>query len=202
MKVKKPPMPLWQKIFYCLSFLFLIIAFIYLGTKNYDNHTKTMTDAESFAKEYAISNNNIFKYITAKETLEMMNQDKAIIFMAFPENKFSSTYAKIVNEVAIEEGITEVYYYNFLKDRKNNNHYYEGIVDRLSHYTSVLDDESLNIYAPTLIIMSAGNVLFFDNEAAITKGVQDAQDYWHSTKIEAKKTELKSAFNLYKKDME
>ena len=44
MKVKKKPMPMWKKIFYVKSFIFLLWAFIYLGTKNYNAHQRELTD--------------------------------------------------------------------------------------------------------------------------------------------------------------
>ena len=62
-------MPLFQKIFYIISFIFLIWAFIYLGTKNYNAPIKKLSDAESFTKEFGITSDNRFKYKNAKETL-------------------------------------------------------------------------------------------------------------------------------------
>ena len=68
MKVKKAPMPLWQKIIYILSFVFLFWAFIYLGTKEYNAPVKELSDSESFTKEFGITSDNVYDYITAKNT--------------------------------------------------------------------------------------------------------------------------------------
>ena len=53
MIVEKPKMPLWQKIFYIISAIFLIGAFIYLGNKNYKVN-------EKIKAEIIAINNNVF----------------------------------------------------------------------------------------------------------------------------------------------
>lgn len=202
MKVKKPPMPFFQIIFYVLSFFFLIGAFIYLGTKNYNVPKKRLSDAESFTQEYGISNENPFRYKTASEILETLNTGTAMIFMAFPENEWSRFYADLLNDVAKEEQIKEIRYYNFLKDRKNNNHYYENIVDYFRRYTYILDDSTKNLYAPTFVIIKNGEVLYFDNETAIMSGDYSVDEYWTFEKKQEKKKELKEVFQMYKGWME
>ena len=127
MKVNKPKMSIWQKVFYIISFILLIVAFIYLGTKNYDNDNKKISDSEKFTLEFGVPQNNVFKYKKNREILETLNTGSAIIFMAFPENDWSRYYASILNEVAIKQNISEIYFYNFYEDRINGNYYYENI---------------------------------------------------------------------------
>ena len=105
MQVERSPMPVFQKVIYILSFIFLIAAFIYLGTKNFNAPVRNLTDQESFTKEYGITSDNVFYYKTGKEILETMNTGTAIIFFAFPENMWSHTYADMLNEVAKYFGI-------------------------------------------------------------------------------------------------
>lgn len=190
MKVKKKPMPMWQKIFYVISFVFLISAFIYLGGKNYNAPKRELTDSESFTKEYGIASNNVFKYTNAKEVLEMMNTKTAIIFMAFPENKWSSKYAEILNDAAIRMGVKGIYYYNFKNDRSNNNHYYENIVRELSSYVPFLDNNNKEIYAPTLIAVKNGEIVYYDDETNIVHGDIAVDDYWTNEKVASKMVSL------------
>ena len=75
MQVERAPMPVFQKIIYLFSFIFLIAAFIYLGTKNFNAPVRNLTDQESFTKEFGITSDNVFKYKTGKEILETMNKD-------------------------------------------------------------------------------------------------------------------------------
>ncbi len=197
--MNKKKMSIWQKGFYVISFIILIWAFIYLGTKNYNVIKHDISDAEAFTKDFGISSNNVFKYKTAKEVLEALNSKTAIIFMAFPENKWSSYYADLLNDIAIEEGVKEIYFYNFYNDRKNNNHYYENIVDRLSNYISILDDETKNIYAPTLVIVKNGEITFFDNETSIMSGEYTTKEYWNNERKNKKKIDLRSAIKEYQR---
>ena len=114
-KIKeKKPMPLFQKIFYIISFIFLIWAFIYLGTKNYNAPIKKLSDAESFTKEFGITSDNRFKYKNAKETLELLNTGTGVIFFSFPDNEWSYNYAEMLNDVAKDNNEEFIYYYNFI----------------------------------------------------------------------------------------
>ena len=110
--------------------------------------------------------------------------------MAFPENKWSSKYAEILNDTAERLGIKEIYYYNFKNDRSNNNHYYENIVKELSSYVPYLDNDNSDIYAPTLIGVKDGNIVFYDDETSIIHGDVSIDDYWTNDKIASKMVNL------------
>ena len=96
MKVKKKKMTLVQKIFYILSFIFLIAAFIYLGTKDY-TPKKTETDAQIFTKEYGITEDNVFTERDSKTILELLNSGSGIIFIGFPVSLLPICICKSAN---------------------------------------------------------------------------------------------------------
>lgn len=198
MKVEKPKMNNIQKIFYILSFVFMIAAFIYLGSKNYQVSQNSLSDAEKFTMEYGISKNNRFVYKNANDILDVMNDGTAVIFMAFKENEWSSYYASILNDVAIKEDIKEIYYYNFLKDRMTNSRVYQNILKGLQKYVVVLDDGSTNIYSPTLIMVKDGEVIYFDNETAVMNGEVTPNSYWTKEKNKLKEDELRKNFKIFK----
>ncbi len=198
MKVQKKKMSYFQKGFYILSFIFLIIAFIYLGTKNYQTKKSSLSDSEQFTKDFGIAINNVFKYKKATDILEILNTGSGLIFLAYPENEWSTPYAEILNEVAKEENIKEIYFYNFLKDRENNNRYYENIVEYLKGYTTIIEGNTLDIYSPSLVIVKNGNIIYFDNETALLNGEHTIKEYWTSNKKIVKKTDLANAIKMYK----
>ena len=198
MKVNKPNMSIWQKVFYIISFILLIVAFIYLGTKNYDNDNKKISDSEKFTLEFGVPQNNVFKYKKNREILETLNTGSAIIFMAFPENDWSRYYASILNEVTIKQNISEIYFYNFYEDRINGNYYYENIADYLASYTTILDDDTRNIYSPTLVIVKNGNVIYFDNETSVMNGEHTIKEYWTNEKKKLKSEEITNAIKIFK----
>ncbi len=197
MKVNKPKMSIVQKGFYIISFIFLISAFIYLGTKNYNNNL-VMSDSERFTLEFGIPQNNVFKYKKNSEILETLNTGSALIFMAFPENDWSSYYASLLNEVAKKENIKEILFYNFSDDRLNDDYYYENIVDHLESYVTVLDDGTKNIYSPTLIIVKNGDIIYFDNETSIMSGEHTIKEYWTNERRKLKSEEITNAIRIYK----
>ena len=190
MKVKKAPMPLFQKIIYFASAIFMFVAFIYLGTKDYNVSVQHLSDQESFTQEFGITSDNIYDYKTADEILEIMNTGTGVIFFAFPENTWSHTYAALLNDVAKYYGMNEIFYYNFLNDRSMNNSYYENIVKKLNAYVPVLDNGTRDIYAPTMIMVKNGETIAYDDETSIPHGDTSVDDYWTHDKQESKKVEL------------
>ena len=200
MKSNKPKMNIWQKGFYLISFVVLIGAFVYLGTKSYASESK-MTDSEKFTLEFGVPQNNLFKYKKNSEILETLNTGSALIFMGFPENTWTSYYADLLNEVALKENIKEIYFYNFYNDRRNDNYYYENIVNYLASYITILDDDTKNLYSPTFLIVKDGQVLYFDNETSIMNGESTIKDYWTNEKRNLKSEELRNAIRVYKENL-
>ena len=197
-KVKeKPPMPWFQKVFYVISFIFLFAAFIYLGTKNYNAPIRKLSDQESFPQEYGITSDNIYVYKTSQEVLELLNTGSGIIFFAFPENEWSHVYADLLNEVGKSYGIDEIWYYNFYKDRNNDNYYYNNIVRILNAYVPVTDTGEKDLYAPSFVIVREGEIIGYDDETSIVSGDVTVDDYWTMEKQQKKKVELGVLFQKY-----
>ena len=197
MKVKKTPMPLFQKIVYIASAIFMFVAFIYLGTKDYNVPVKDFNDQENSTKDFGITNENIYDYKTASEILEIMNTGTGVIFFAFPENVWSHTYASLLNDVAKYYGLNEIYYYNFFNDRIMNNSYYENIVKKLNAYLPVLDNGTRNIYAPSMIMVKNGEIIAYDDETSILHGDVTVDDYWTYERQENKRVQLGVYFEKF-----
>lgn len=184
-----------KKILQGLLFILIIIAFIYVGTKDFD--TEVVIDNERFDQDYTnVSKDNVFKYVNAVEVYSMLN-DNAIIFMGYPTNKWSGYYANILNEAAKASGIEEILYYDFYDDRENGNATYQSIVLSLTNYLLTLDDGSQEIYAPTLIIIKDGNIIGFDQETAFTKGNIDPEEYWDELRTGLKYNTFQTMFKEY-----
>ena len=196
MNVKKKKMTLVQKIFYIFSFIFLIGVFIYLGTKDY-TPKKTETDAQIFTKEYGITEENVFTERDSKTILELLNSGSGIIFIGFPENIWSASIADILNESAKKMNIDTIYYYNLEQDRKEHNYYYEHMIEILMPYLKVLDNEDVDIYAPTVLIVKNGEVIYFDDETSIVMGDMTVANYWTETKTYQKGLEYMQAMNEF-----
>ena len=196
MNVNKKKMTLVQKIFYIFSFLFLIAAFIYLGTKDY-TPKKQESDAQLFTKEYGITEDNVFTERDSKTILELLNSGSGIVFVGFPENKWSASIADILNESAKKMNIDTIYYYNLEQDRKEHNYYYEHMIEILMPYLKVLDNEDVDIYAPTVFMVKNGEIIYFDDETSMVMGDMTVANYWTESKTYQKGLEYMQAMNEF-----
>ena len=183
-----------QMIIYIILFCLLIYGFIYLGKKDYKVE---VNDNERFASEFSlVSKDNVFKYVNATDARMVAKGAKGIVLFG-TQNEWVNYYAYMVNKVAKEVGVKEIYYYDFTKNRKDNNGTYEDIVKTLSNYVTYNDKGVAEIYAPTLLVVSNDEVLLFDNETSFVNGEITPSTYWNSTKEDAKENELREAFIKY-----
>ena len=184
----------WQMIIYCILFIILIGAFIYLGTLDYD---ESLPDNEQFAEDFSlVSEDNVFKYVNATDALMVANGTKGIVLFG-TQNEWVNYYANIVNKVAKEVGIDTIYYYDFVSNRQDNNGTYEAIVEELSDYVTYNDYVTPEIYAPSLLVVSGDEVLLFDTKTAFVRGDIAPSEYWNSFNESAKIQELRNVFTEY-----
>lgn len=187
-----------QKYIYTIVFIICLVLCIYIGTRDYSKDKAS--DNERFSMTYnQVSKDNVYKYVNANEVLNVLNGRSGIVLMGFPQNKWTNYYASIINEVAKEEKIKEIYYYDFLSDREDNNGTYETIVSELEVYTHVDDLGNSDIYAPTLMVVKDGVVIGYFDEITLLKGTATPDIYFKEDNVARIKDELKAVFAEYKK---
>lgn len=185
-----------KKIISGIIFVILIIGFIVLGRKEY--RTAETTDNVLFSAEYQeIDENNIFTYTNAPKVLSTLRNGSGIIFFGFKSNIWAGYYANILNSAAMDLGVTEIYYYDFLEDRKNNNGTYQSIVELLNDYVVVLDDGTKNLYSPSIVIVKNGEIIAFNDDTAFMNGSLNPEDYWTPEQISLEKMKLTSMISEY-----
>ena len=183
-----------QMIIYLIVFCLLIYAFIYLGKKGYN---VKLPDNERFASEFSmVSEDNVFKYVSAVDARMVSRKAKGIVLFG-TNNEWVDYYAYMVNKIAKEVGIKEIYYYDFTKNRKDNNGTYEDIVKNLSEYVTYNDKGVAEIYAPSLLVVSNDKVLLFDSETSFIKGKTTPSEYWNQQKTLEKEEMLRQVFTQY-----
>ena len=183
-----------QMVIYIILFCLLIYGFIYLGKKDYK---VKVSDNERFSSEFSlVSKNNVFKYVNATDARMVAKGAKGIVLFG-TNNDWVNYYAYIVDKVAKEVGIEEIYYYDFIKNRKDNNGTYEDIVKTLSNYVTYNDKGVAEIYAPSLLVVSNDKVILFDSETSFVKGDILPNAYWNSEKIAEKENQIREAFIKY-----
>ena len=181
--------------FYILLFAILIYLFILVGTHDYNKH---LNDQEVFANDYyLVDKNNVFKNISVVDAHIIASGKKGIIFFGNKGNIWSQYYAQIINDVAKNVSLEEIYYYDFFPDREQKNGTYEDILNLLKDYLIYNDKGKPNIYAPSLLVINEGQVLYYDFETSFMQGNTTPEEYWTKEKLEAKKDELEMVFLEY-----
>lgn len=179
----------------------LIGVVIYLLVKennnanNVTNDKPEITDASKFADEYTeLTDDNVFVYASVDEIIDTLENGNGVVYLGFPECQWCQRYVVYLNDVAKENNVDKILYYNIKEDRSNNSDNYLKIVDLLKDYLQDDEDGNPRIYVPAIIFMNDGKIVGFDDETSLdTKGCSNADEYW--TKDEIK--DLKERLNEY-----
>ena len=179
----------------------LIGVVIYLLVKennnanNVTNDKPEITDASKFADEYTeISEDNVFVYASVDEIIDTLENGNGVVYLGFPECQWCQRYVVYLNDVAKENNVDKILYYNIREDRNDNSENYLKIVDLLKDYLQDDEDGNPRIFVPAIIFMNDGKIVGFDDETSLdTKGCSNADEYW--TKDEIK--DLKERLNEY-----
>lgn len=179
----------------------LIGVVIYLLVKennnanNVTNDKPEITDASKFADEYTeISEDNVFVYASVDEIIDTLENGNGVVYLGFPECQWCQRYVVYLNDVAKENNVDKILYYNIREDRNDNSENYLKIVDLLKDYLQDDEDGNPRIYVPAIIFMNDGKIVGFDDETSLdTKGCSNADEYWTEDEI----NDLKERLNEY-----
>lgn len=165
---------------------------LYFGLRD-KNKNDVVTDGERFAKEYTIvQNDNLFVYRKVDEIIKILENGTGVVYLGFPECPWCQAYVPYLNDVAVENGISRIYYYNILKDRTDNTEEYKKIMELLGEYVEYDAEGNKRIYAPTVIFVDNGTIVGMNSETAKdTKGFEKPEDYWTEEEVSELKSTLK-----------
>lgn len=185
MKVEMPKKNQTKIIVTFVVVAILVMILILAGEKL--NVTDKISDNEKFYSEYAnVPIENVFKYVTASEAIELFKSEQAIIFMGFKDCKWCQSYAPILNEVAKNNSVDTIYYLNIKEDRKNDTEEYKILVEILKEYLYNDDNGNKRIYVPDVYFVKDGNVVGHNNDTSIISGGDTEEYYTETTKLELK----------------
>lgn len=180
-----------------LSIVIIAIIGAFLIYK-YCKEPKIVKVNNNFTLEYnLVEENNVFVYESIDEILITLNKGTGIIFLGFPESIWSQNYVKYLNEVAIEKNIDIIYYYNFKSIRESNTEKYKKLTNYLKEYLFLDDTNEYRLYAPTLVIVKDGKILYFDNETSLVTESILPNEYWTEEKINEFKLKIGNYFDEY-----
>ena len=183
-------------IFGIIAVLILIISLSFLFKKD------KMSDAERFAKEYDFTVNNVFVYRNLDEINKILENGTGVVYLGFPDCPWCRGYIPYLNEVAINEHLDKIYYFNILNDRKNNTSGYKKTVQLLNDYLKYDNEGNKRIYVPAVIAVNNCKIVGFDDESSLdTKGYETPEEYWKNEDLDGLKKRLsdmiKASFPSY-----
>ena len=186
-----------QMIVSIILFVIFLIGFIYIGTVDFSNNN--IDDNIKIAEEYKdiLDKDNIYQYTNAQFINDYIRSDDVIVLFGIKNSEWVGYYANILNLIAKENNIDSIYYYDITDDRDNKNGTYQSIVNYLSDYVTHLDDGTINIYGPTLLIKKNGKVIYFDDSTAFISGNISASDYWNEYQTNLQKLTLRAVLKDY-----
>ncbi len=168
-----------------------------------NNSTSEKLEKDKFLKEYPnVAKDHVFVYKDISEIIKILEHGTGLVYLGFPECKWCQAYVPYLNEVAKKEGLTKIYYYNILDDRKNNTKEYQKIVELLSNYLPFDDEGNKRVYAPSVIAIDRGKIVGFDDETAWdTHGLKDPKDYWTEDEVKDLKQKLSEMISKTKENI-
>lgn len=161
----------------------LVVYFVFIKKDN-------NTDNIKFSKEYtSVSKDNVFVYRSKDEIINILEHGTGIVYLGYPECPWCMAYVPLLNEIAKNEGIEKIYYYNIREDRKNNTEFYQKVVSILNDYLNYDEEGKKRIFVPNVTFVKEGKIIFNDNETSlISEGTPS--EYW----TEEKKTLFNEKF--------
>lgn len=175
----------------------LVALLILLGEKAFIVKEKISDSAKFYTEYNSVPVDNVFKYVTIDEAINLLKSEQAIIFFGFKECKWCQSYAPILNEVAHDAKIDTIYYLNIKEDRANNTKEYNEVVEVLKDY--LYDDEKGNkrIYVPDVYFIKNGQVIGHNNDTSVIEGTDTDEYYTESTKNELKQALKELMLKVY-----
>ena len=181
-------------LFGVLLILLLVISVYFIFIKKENDNIK-------FSKEYnSVTKENIFVYKTKEEIINILEHGTGIVYFGYPECPWCMAYVPLLNEIAMNEGIEKIYYYNIKEDRKNNTEFYQKVVNILNDYLDYDQEGKKRIFVPNVTFVKNGEIIFNDNETSLISGGTPSE-YWTDEKKNLFNEKLRSNINILLDDV-
>lgn len=162
------------------------------------NEKLNPSDAVRFAAEYSnVGEDNVFVYRSGSDVTDIIEHGTGVVFLGFPSCPWCQAYAKYLNEVAKEVGVSAIYYHNIYDDWQNNTEDYQKLTSLLSSNLQYDENGNRHLYVPDAVFVVDGHIVANDLETSKdTDGQSDPTAYWTEERVNNLKTRLKAYMNL------
>ena len=179
-----------KRLVQVIVFILLIAAFIYLGSRDYKDKVKQNKKSND-PRDVLISDDTVFIETNHSKILSKLSTNSSfILYACINENKLCSKYGMLIDEIAKNYEINDVYYYDFKQDRDNNNGTYQKIISKLDKYLLTDDLGEQDLHAPTLIFVKNGSIYAFDDSLSSYHGNKKIDEVWNEETINYKREYL------------
>ncbi len=166
------------KIIITFVIVAIIITLIVIFREELFKIKSNITDGEKFFQDYnKVSVDNVYKYVTTEQSIELFKAEEAVIFLGFKECIWCQEYAPILNDYAKQNNIETIYYVDIKQDRANNTDEYQELVKLLDKYLSSDDNRQKRIYVPDVYFVKEGKIIGHNNDTSTEKGA-DIEEYY------------------------
>ena len=131
-------------------------------------------------------------YRNADEIIKILEGGTGLVYLGFPECPWCQAYVPILNEVAKEEGVEKIYYFNIREDRQKNSKEYQKIVKLVKNFLMKDDEGNERIFVPDVYAVRDGKILAHNNETSVIDSDITPSAYWTDAKKSAIKAEFKA----------
>ena len=183
----------------------LIIAIAIVGAfliyKKFENVNTEQKEIDKFVSDYTlITEIHVFKIINIDESINILNNKTGVIFFCNPGSDWCQHYAKILDDIALENSIEKIYYVDIKDDRNLNSNKYRKLVTILQDYLDTDDTGNKRLSMPNLTFIKNGKIIANDNRTSLVSSDTTPEEYWTREKILTFKNKIIESILLLEAD--
>lgn len=177
----------------------ILLGAILVGIMTFGIYQYLKSDSEKFKAEYEalnnenvninISKNNPIKYVTLDEVFDIIQNKTGVIYFGFPGCPWCRNMIPVLFEVAKNNNIDTIYYFNPRNVKKSDNDEYNKLKEILNEYLSEDENGQKVLYVPDVYFIKDGKIVGHH------LGTVDSQEDPTISLTEEEKNELLDIFN-------
>lgn len=149
-----------------------------------------LTDAERFANEYGIKQDNPFVYAKYDEIMNMLKNKKTLILLANSDDEKSIKAVKTIYKQAKKDKVEIIYYYNPRTLREKQPNKYKKLVEEIENK---IQDYEFKL--PTLFAVDNGGIVNYSD--CFSKEEQLEDEYLTEKRKKTINEKYSNIFNYY-----
>lgn len=177
----------------------ILLGAILVGVMTFGIYQYLKSDGEKFKAEYEalnnenvninISKNNPIKYVTLDEVFDIIQNKTGVIYFGFPGCPWCRNMIPVLFEVAKNNNIDTIYYFNPRNVKKSDNDEYNKLKEILNEYLFEDENGQKVLYVPDVYFIKDGKIVGHH------LGTVDSQEDPTISLTEEEKNELLDIFN-------